>query len=150
MISECRIPAGLPISDAAMRPYEDSDVRCATSGSFAAAIRQAYSNATLCGRARILERLLPHVRPLALAVLGGGMFARLLTRARWASVTLAADELSGVDADQAVALAQYVEQSSPGQVAHIALALSEELSTMPAVAAVFVVIAMRQIGTRAN
>jgi hypothetical protein len=116
--------------------------------SFVAAVGTAFRGAEPGLRARLVERLLPHVRPLALAVLGGGVFARFLTRADWSSVTVGLDELADVGAEQIAAIARYVAQSSPGVIASLCSAFSEDFGAVPALASLFLVLAMRELGNR--
>lgn len=68
-------------------------------------------------RARVLGRLLGLVGPLALAVLGGGAFAKYLRFARNAFVPVTREDAARATASQIHDLVRYVQQSHPGVVA---------------------------------
>lgn len=115
---------------------------------FADAVCQAYQAASPVQRVQLLERLLPHLRPLALATIGAGVFSHLITRARWSQVQLTVDQLSRIDVDKVISVASYVEQSSPGLLAQLCTALSEDFSATPAMAAIFLTMALRGLRAR--
>lgn len=64
-------------------------------------------------RARVLGRLLGLVGPLALAVLGGGVFAKYLRFARQRLVPVAVEDAARTTASQIQELVRYVRQSHP-------------------------------------
>lgn len=64
-------------------------------------------------RARVLGRLLGHVGPLALAVLGGGVFAKYLRFARQRLVPVAVEDAGRATVSQIQELVRYVRQSHP-------------------------------------
>lgn len=65
-------------------------------------------------RAKVLGRLLGFVGPLALAVLGGGVFAKYLRFARNAVVPVTPDDAARATPGQIQELLRYVQQSHPG------------------------------------
>ncbi len=65
-------------------------------------------------RARVLGRLLGFVGPLAMAVLGGGAFAKYLRFARNAVVPVTPDDAARATTGQIQELLRYVQQSHPG------------------------------------
>lgn len=64
-------------------------------------------------RARVLGRLLGFVGPLALAVIGGGAFAKYLRFARKAFVPLTVEDAGRATVGQIQELLRYVTQSHP-------------------------------------
>ena len=68
-------------------------------------------------RARVLGKLLGFVGPLALAVLGGGAFAKYLRFARKAFVPVTMEDAARATVSQVQELVRYVLQSNPGVVA---------------------------------
>ena len=67
-------------------------------------------------RARVLGRLLGFVGPLALAVLGGGAFARYVRFARKAFVPVTMEDAARATVSQIQELVRYVLQSHPGVI----------------------------------
>lgn len=65
-------------------------------------------------RARVLGRLLGLVGPLAMAVLGGGAFAKYLRFARKAFVPVTAEDAGRATPGALQDLARYLQQSHPG------------------------------------
>lgn len=68
-------------------------------------------------RARVLGRLLGFVGPLALAVLGGGAFAKYLRFARNAIVPVTLEDAARATASQIHEIVRYLQQSHPEVVA---------------------------------
>ena len=65
-------------------------------------------------RAGVLGRLLGLVGPLAMAVLGGGAFAKYLPFARKAFVPVTLEDAARATVSDIQELARYVQQSHPG------------------------------------
>lgn len=74
-------------------------------------------------RARLLGRLLAAVGPLALKVVGGGVFAKYVRHARSPEIPVSFNDAAHATSSQVRDLVHYVEQSNPRLV--------EELSTTP-------------------
>jgi hypothetical protein len=108
---------------------------------FAAAVAQLYARSGMVLRIRLLKALLPAVRPLALTVIGAGVFARYLGRARWEEVPVSLEDAARFSVGQIMELALYVEQSHPGWVAQASTALSQSPATLPAAGAALVALA---------
>lgn len=64
-------------------------------------------------RARLLEALLPAVRPMALVVLGDGVLSKYLWRPSWRHVNVAVADAQRVGAAQMLGIARYVAQCEP-------------------------------------
>jgi hypothetical protein len=90
---------------------------------FPTRVSRAYESADLTQRARLLELMLPAVRPMALTVLGAGVLSRYLFRTNWTDVSIDPGDAARVDARQVMGIARYVEQSSPERVLRITEAL---------------------------
>jgi len=67
-------------------------------------------------RARVLGKLLGFVGPLALAVVGGGAFARYVRFARKAFVPVTMEDAARATASQIQELVRYVLQGHPGVI----------------------------------
>jgi hypothetical protein len=81
-------------------------------------------------RLRVLRRLLLPVGPLALAILGGGVFARYATRARWRELCLSLEDAARVTSGQIYELVRYVEQSDPLVVQQVLADLARDATAM--------------------
>lgn len=100
-----------------------------------AIVARAFSAASVGLRARVLSRLLPSVGPLALAVLGGGAFAKYVHQARWSALSVSFSDAARVTTTQIYELATYVQQSNPEVARQILSVLSREVSTTAALGA---------------
>ena len=111
----------------------DSIREIAREGSLVPAIlARAFTAAGVGLRARVLSRLLPAVGPLALAVLGGGAFAKYVQQARWSALSVTFSDAARVTSAQIYELAAYVQQSNPEVAWQLLDALSRDVSTMTA------------------
>jgi hypothetical protein len=81
-------------------------------------------------RLRVLRRLLLPIGPLALAILGGGVFARYATRARWRELRLSLEDAARVTSGQIYELVRYVEQSDPLVVQQVLADLARDATAM--------------------
>ena len=77
-------------------------------------------------RARLLARLLASVGPLALKVVGGGVFAKYVRHARSPEIPVSLEDAARATSSQVRDLVRYVEQSDPNQVEELLTALSQE------------------------
>ena len=75
-------------------------------------------------RARLLGRLLASVGPLALKVVGGGVFAKYVRYARSPEMRVSFDDAAHATSSQVSDLVHYVEQSNPNLVEELSTALS--------------------------
>jgi hypothetical protein len=85
----------------------------------AATIADALSRLQLAERARLLSRLLTGVGVLALAVVGGGAFARYAAIARRTDVFVTLEDAARATHAQVYELARYVQQSDPALIARV-------------------------------
>lgn len=100
-----------------------------------AIVARAFTAASVGLRARVLSRLLPSVGPLALAVLGGGAFAKYVHQARWSALSVSFSDAARVTSTQIYELVTYVQQSNPEVARQILSVLSRDVSTMTALGA---------------
>jgi hypothetical protein len=77
-------------------------------------------------RARLLARLLVSVGPLALKVIGGGVFAKYVRHARSPEFPVSIEDAARATSSQVRDLVQYLEQSDPNQVEELLAVLSQE------------------------
>jgi hypothetical protein len=98
-------------------------------------IASAFGKLDLDRRARLLGRLLGSVGPLALAVVGGGVFAKYLRNARWPEVPISFEDAARATSSQVHDLVHYVQQSNPHLVEGLLAALSQDGITMTALGA---------------
>ena len=75
-------------------------------------------------RARLLGRLLGSVGPLALKVIGGGVFAKYVRHARRPEIAVSFEDAAHATSSQVSDLVRYVEQSNPKLVRKLLTALS--------------------------
>ena len=100
-----------------------------------AIVTRAFNAAGVGLRARVLSRLLPSVGPLALTVLGGGVFAKYVHQARWSALSVSFSDAARVTSTQVHELATYVQQSNPEVARQILSVFSRDVSTMTALGA---------------
>ena len=74
-------------------------------------------------RARVLGRLLASVGPLALKVLGGGVFAKYVRHARSPEIPVSFEDAARTTSGQVSELVRYVEQSNPKLIDKLLTAL---------------------------
>lgn len=99
-------------------------------------------------RARVLQRLLVRVGPLALAVLADGAFAKYLQSARWSRISVSLEDAARVTSSQIVELLRYVEQSDPTVLDQVLVVLSRDATTMTALGASVAAIVMQRLSSR--
>jgi len=88
-----------------------------------AIIANAFAKLNVERRARLLGRLLGRVGPLALVVVGGGVFAKYLGNAGWPEIPISIEDAVRITSSQVHDLVRYVEQSNPHFVEDLLAAL---------------------------
>ena len=88
-----------------------------------AVIARAFGRLDVERRARLLGRLLGLVGPLALAVVGGGVFAKYLRNASGPDVPISFEDAARATSSQVHDVVRYVEQSNPRFVEGVLAAL---------------------------
>ena len=91
----------------------------------AAAVADAFTRLNIRLRARMLGRLIASVGSLALAVVGGGAFAKYITRAT-SEISVSLEDAARATWGQIYELVCYVAQSHPGHLQR----LLDDLSRM--------------------
>ena len=111
-------------------------------------IASAFGKLNLERRARLLGRLLGSVGPLALAVVGGGVFAKYLRNARWPEVPISFEDAARATSSQVHDLVRYVEQSNPQLVDALLAALLQDGVTMTALGVSVAAITIKHVSDR--
>jgi hypothetical protein len=115
-----------------------------------AIVASAFGKLDLKRRARLLGRLLGSVGPLALAVVGGGVFVKYLPNARWPVVPVSFEDATLATSSQVYELVRYVEQSDPNLLEGVLTALLQDGVTLSALGASIMTIAIKQISSRSD
>ena len=126
----------------------DAKTRARELASVPAIIASAFGKLDLDRRARLLGRLLGSVGPLALAVVGGGVFAKYLRNARWPDVPISFEDAARATSSQVHDLVRYVEQSNPHLVKTLLAALSQDGMTMTALGASVAAMTIKHLSAR--
>lgn len=112
-----------------------------------AIVAGAFGRLNLRQRARMLGRLLASVGPLALSVVGGGVFAKYVAMARWPEVPVSLEDAGRATAEQVYELVRYVQQSNPQVLNQLLNLLARDTVTIAALGAS---VAALTIGTLAK
>jgi len=115
-----------------------------------AIISSAFGKLDLERRARLLGRLLGSVGPLALAVVGGGAFAKYLGNARWPEIPISLEDAAHATSSQVHELVRYVEQSNPHLVDGLLAALLQDGMIMTMLGASVAAIALKRLSGRSG
>jgi hypothetical protein len=91
--------------------------------SFSAVMACTFGKFDIALRARLLGRLLASVGPLALKVIGGGVFAKYVRHARSPEIPVSFEDAAGTTSGQVSDLVRYVEQSNPKLIDKLSAAL---------------------------
>lgn len=98
-------------------------------------------------RARMLDRLLRAVGPLALVVVSGGAFAKYVAQARWPQLSVSVEDAALATSGQVYELARYVQQSDPTLIAQLLDALAGDPVTIAALGASIAALAVKQVSS---
>jgi hypothetical protein len=134
--------------DGSATPAGDAEIPAEELESVPTIIASAFGKLNLERRARLLGRLLGSVGPLALAVVGGGAFAKYLRNARWSEVPISFEDAARATSSQVYDLVRYVEQSNPHLVDRLLTALSQDGMTMTALGASIAAITIKHLSDR--
>lgn len=113
-------------------------------------VASAFGKIDLTRRARLLGRLLGSVGPLALAVIGGGVFAKFLPNARWPVVPVSFEDAALATSSQVYDLVRYVGQSNPNLLESLMAALLRDGMVLAALGASIAAIAIKQASDRSG
>jgi hypothetical protein len=108
----------------------------------------SFARLRLAQRVRVLRRLLMPVGPMALAVLGGGAFAKFVGQARRPRMSVSLEDAARVTPNQVFELVRYVEQSDPQVLQRVMVVFARDAATMAAVGASVAAAVMRHLSSR--
>jgi len=111
-------------------------------------IASAFGKLNLERRARLLGRLLGSVGPLALVVIGGGVFAKYLRNARWPEIPISLEDAARATSSQVFDIVRYAKQSNPQLVDALLAALLQDGVTMTALGASVAAITIKHVSDR--
>jgi hypothetical protein len=113
--------------------------------SLPAIIAGAFERINIRLRARMLGRLLASVGPMALAVVGGGAFAKYVAQARWPEIPVSFDDAARATSAQVYELVRYVQQSNPQLVSQLFDILARDTATITALGASVAALTVRRL-----
>ena len=116
--------------------------------SLPAVIASEFTRLRHAKRARVLQRLLLPVGPMAMAVLAGGAFAKFAAQARLPEMSISIDDAARVTWHQVFELGRYIEQSSPHVLHQVMTALSRDATAVAAVGASVTALVVRHFARR--
>ena len=125
-----------------------TDGRAATTLSTPTLVATVWSALDIRRRAGILGTLLGSVGPLALAVVGGGAFARYLQNARYPIVPVSFEDAALATSSQVYELVRYVEQSNPALLDGMLNALMQDGTTLTALGASAAAVTIKHLNDR--
>ena len=134
--------------DGRAAPAADAEMPAKERASVPAMIASAFGKLNLERRARLLGRLLGSVGPLALVVVGGGVFAKYLRNARWPEVPISLEDAGRATSSQVYDLVRYVKQSNPHLVDGLLAALLQDGVTMTALGVSVAAITIKHVSDR--
>lgn len=116
--------------------------------SLPAIIAGSFERLNIRSRARMLGRLLASVGPLALAVVGGGAFAKYVSMARWPEIPVSFDDAARATSTQVYELVRYVEQSNPQLFSQLLNVLARDTVTIAALGASIAAFGINRLASR--
>jgi len=134
-------------------PAETAQAAVVESGnpvSMAAIVAGAFERINIRLRARMLGRLLASVGPLALTIVGGGVFAKYAAQARWPEIPVSFEDAARATSAQVHELVRYVQQSNPQLLGQLVDALARDTATIAALAASVAALTINQLSTQAG
>ena len=113
--------------------------------SLPALVAGVFTRLKLAQRVRVLRRLLRPVGPMALAVVGGGVFAKYALQARWERMSVSLEDAAAVTSAQVFDLVRYVEQANPAVLQQVMAFLARDATAMTALGAGVTAILLQQL-----
>ena len=126
-------------------PVPEDAVPASGTQSLSVVVANAFTRLRLVERVRLLQGLLRPVGPMALAVLGGGAFAKYVAYARWPQLSVSLDDAGRVTFSQVHELVRYLEQSNPVVLQQVLAVFARDTTTVAALGGSVAVMVMRQI-----
>lgn len=109
---------------------DDGDARRNEEHPLAAAVSGAFARLGLAPRIRVLAHLIQPIGPLALAVLGKGVFAKYARAESWSGMPLTVAEAARVTPEHVYELVRYLEQSDPRFLRRVIVDLACDAESM--------------------
>jgi hypothetical protein len=113
-----------------------------------AIVAGAFDRLNIRQRARMLGRLLASVGPLALAVVGGGAFAKYVAQARWPEIPVSLEDAARATSEQVYELVRYVQQSNPQLLNQLLNLLARDTVTIAALGASVAALTIHHLSKR--
>jgi hypothetical protein len=129
-------------------PKPPPDALPANTPPLPAIVAGAFDRLNIRQRARMLGRLLASVGPLALAVVGGGAFAKYVAQARWPEIPVSVEDATRATSDQVYELVRYVQQSNPQLLGQLMDVLMRDTVTISALGASVAALTIRRLASR--
>ena len=111
-------------------------------------VASVFTKLRVVQRVRVLRRLLMATGPMALAVIGGGAFAKFVVQARWPRMSVSAEDAARLTSSQVFELVRYVEQSNPQVLQQVMVILSRDAASMATVGATLAAFVIRHLAHR--
>jgi hypothetical protein len=143
-----KIPGSAPPPPAEATTTEDPAQRHGASPALPVIVAACFDRLALRQRARMLGRLLASVGPLALAVVGGGAFAKYATFARLPEVPVSLEDAALATSAQVQEIVRYIEQSNPQLFNNLLGLLARDTTTIAALGASIAALTMHTLANR--
>lgn len=111
-------------------------------------VAAAFEHLNIRQRARMLGRLLASVGPLALAVVGGGAFAKYVAHARLPEIPVSIEDAARATSDQVCEIVRYVQQSNPQLFGQLLDVLARDAATITALGASVAALTINRLASR--
>lgn len=108
-------------------------------------VANAFTRLRMVERVRLLQGLLRPVGPMALAVIGGGAFAKYVAYARWTHLSVSLDDAARVTFSQVYELVRYLEQSNPVVLQQVLAVLARDATSVAALGGSVAALMMQRI-----
>jgi hypothetical protein len=129
------IPPPIPPSDPERGATPAESVRLAEPPTLPAIVAESFGRLNIRLRARMLGRLLASVGPLALAVVGGGAFAKYVRHAHFPEIPVSFEDAARATSHQVYELARYIQQSDPQLFGRLLDVLCRDTATIASISA---------------
>ena len=137
------IPDGLAPSPSGPAPSDHRDAP----PTLPVIVAASFDRLALRQRARMLGRLLASVGPLALAVVGGGAFAKYATHARLPELPVSLEDAARATSGQIQEIVRYIEQSNPQVFNNLLELLARDSATIAALGASIAALTVHRIAS---
>ncbi|MGE0315089.1 MAG: hypothetical protein AB7P21_26020 [Lautropia sp.] len=111
-------------------------------------VSRVYVESPAALRARLLERLMRPIGPLALTAIAAGAFARFVHRGAWSTLAEIPGGIEHIGGEQVFELARFVEQVQPDAIEQLARVLAEHPMSLHTLAGAMLFLALRLWSTR--